>query len=54
MGRASSKVNEAKSKMKHPSDMPTPRFELGGSDLWSNALPVGPQRHPGDGTKPPT
>ena len=21
--------------MKHPSNMPTPRFELGGSDLWS-------------------
>jgi len=25
MGRAISKTNEAKSKMKHPSDMPTPR-----------------------------
>ena len=29
MGRATSKGNEAKSKMKHPSDMPTPRFEHG-------------------------
>ena len=28
MSRATSKDNEAKSKMKHPSDMPTPRFEL--------------------------
>ena len=28
------------SKMKHPSDMPTPRFEHGGSDLWSNTLPL--------------
>ena len=27
-GRASSMGNEAKSKMKHPSDMPSPRFEL--------------------------
>ena len=27
MGRVISKGNEAKSKMKHPSDMPTPRFE---------------------------
>jgi len=25
---STSKINEAKSKMKHPSDMPTPRFEL--------------------------
>ena len=30
------KGNEAKSKTKQPSDMPTPRFEHGGSDLWSN------------------
>ena len=29
MGRATSKGNEAKTKIKHPSDMPTPRFELG-------------------------
>ena len=36
--------NEAKSKMKHPSDMPTPRFELGDSDMWSNALPIRPRR----------
>jgi len=28
--------NEVKSKMKQPSDMPTPRFKHGGSDLWSN------------------
>ena len=28
MGRATSKGNEAKSEMKHPSDMTTPRFEL--------------------------
>jgi len=24
--------------MKQPSDMPTPRFEHGGGDLWSNTL----------------
>jgi len=29
MGRATSKGTEAKSKMKQPSDMPTPRFEHG-------------------------
>jgi len=28
VGRATSKCDKAKSKMKHPSDMPTPRFEL--------------------------
>ena len=28
MGRATSNGNEAKSKMKHPSDMSTPRFEI--------------------------
>ncbi|KAK2157882.1 hypothetical protein LSH36_183g02022 [Paralvinella palmiformis] len=39
MGPAISKGDEAKLMMKHPSDMPTPRFELGGSDLWSNMLP---------------
>ena len=33
MGRATSKGNEAKSKMKHPSDMPLPRFEHG--RYWS-------------------
>ena len=27
-GRAAYKCNEAKSEMKHPSDMPTPKFEL--------------------------
>jgi len=36
MNRATSKGNEAKTKQ--PSDMPTPRFEHGGSDLWSNTL----------------
>jgi len=36
MGRATYKGNEGKSKMKQPSDMPMPRFEHGGSDLWSN------------------
>ena len=36
MDRATSKGKEAKSKMKHPSDVPTPRFELRWySDLWS-------------------
>ena len=29
MGQATSKGNEAKSKMKHPSDMPTLRIEFG-------------------------
>jgi len=29
MGRATSKGNETKSKMKHPSDMPMPKFEHG-------------------------
>ena len=38
MGRVTSKDNEAKSEMKQPSDMPMPRFEHGGSDLWSNTL----------------
>ena len=33
IGRATSKSNEAKSKMKYPTDMPTLRFGLGGSDL---------------------
>jgi len=37
---AASKGNEAKSKMKQPSDMLTPKFEHGGSDLWSNTLPL--------------
>jgi len=39
------KGNEVKPKMKHPLlalDMPTPRFELGGSDMWLNALPTRP------------
>jgi len=40
MGQATSKGNEAKLNMKQPLDMPTPRFELGGSDLWSNTLPL--------------
>ena len=38
MGRTTSKGNEAKSKMKPPSDMLTPRLEHGGSNLWSNTL----------------
>jgi len=46
MGGATAKCNEAKSKMKHPSDMPTQRFKLGGSDLWSNTLPSRPWRRP--------
>jgi len=45
MGQATSKGYEAKSK--HPSDMPMPRFEHGGSELWSNMLPLD-QRRPGD------
>jgi len=40
MDKVTSKGNEAKSTMKLPSDMPIPRLELGGSDLWSNALLV--------------
>ena len=40
MSRATSKGNEVKSKMNQPSDIPTPRFEHGGSDLWSNTLPL--------------
>ena len=39
MGRAISKCNEAKSKTKLPSDIPTPRdSNTGGSDMWSNTL----------------
>ena len=34
-----------RSKMKHPSAMSKPKFELG-SDLWSNALSVIPQKRP--------
>jgi len=30
MSRVTSKGNEAESKMKHPSGMPVPRFELSG------------------------
>ena len=40
MVRATSKGNEAKSKMKHPSNMQTPRFKNGGSDSWSNTQPL--------------
>ena len=40
MGRATSKANEAKSKMKQPSDMPHRDSNTGGSDLWSNKLPL--------------
>ena len=40
MGRATSKGNEAKSKTKQTSDMPTPSLNTGSSDLWSNMLPL--------------
>ena len=40
MGQATSKGNEAKLKMKQPSDIPMRRFEHSGSDLWSNMLPL--------------
>jgi len=41
MGRATSKGNEAKSRMKQPSDMrPRRDSNTGGSDLWSNTLPL--------------
>jgi len=40
MGWVTSKGNEAKSKTKQPSDMPTPKFEHSGSDLWCNMLPL--------------
>ena len=40
MGRTTSKGNEVKLKMKHPSNMPMPRFEHGDSDLWSNTIPL--------------
>jgi len=41
MGRTTSKGNDMKSKMKHPSDMPPRRdSNLGGNDLWSNTLPL--------------
>lgn len=36
--------NGAKSQMKHPPDMPTPRFELRCNDLLLTALPVKPER----------
>ena len=40
MGQATSKGDEVKSKMKQASDIPTSRFEHGGSDQWSNMLPL--------------
>ena len=41
MGRATYKGNEAKSKMKHPSDMTTPRdANSDGWDLWSVVQPA--------------
>ena len=42
MGRATSDVNEAKSKMKYPPDMNTSRFIL----RWPDALPVRALRVP--------
>ena len=47
MGRATSKGNEAKSKIKQPSDIPPPN--TGGSDLWSNTLPLDHRGTPGHG-----
>ena len=49
MGRATSKGNEAKRKMKHPSDIVRPAFYrsgfgAGAIDLWPIALPVTPRR----------
>ena len=38
--------NDAKPKMKHPSDIPTQDSNSGCSDLWSNALPVKLRRRP--------
>jgi len=36
------RLNGPKSKMKHPSDMPMPDSNSGGSDMLSNALPTRP------------
>ena len=46
MGGATSKGNEVKLKMKHPSDVPTRDSNSGGSDPWYNALPTRPRRRP--------
>jgi len=35
--------NETKSKIKQPSDMPRRDSNTGGSDLWSNTLPLDPK-----------
>jgi len=45
MGRATSKGNAAKSKMKQPSDMPTPRFEHGWLSVVQHAT-ARPRRRP--------
>ena len=42
MGRATSKGNGAKSKMKHPSDIAGRGLNLGDIDMWPTALPVRP------------
>ena len=44
-GRATSKGNEAKSKMKHPSET-CQDGNSGGNDLWSNELPTRPRSRP--------
>jgi len=46
MAQATSKGNEAKSKMKHPSYMPTRDTNSGGSDRSSNALSTSQPRRP--------
>jgi len=49
MDRASSKGNEAKSKMKQPLDMPHRDSNTGSSDMWSNTLPLDHGGAPGAG-----
>ena len=39
-GRVTSKDNEAKSRMKQPSVCQRRDLNTGGSDLWSNTLPL--------------
>jgi len=46
MGRATSKGNEVKSKMKQPSGVPRRDSNTGGSYLWSNTLPLDHGRVP--------
>jgi len=47
MGRATSKGNEAKSKMKQPSDMPMPRFEHGWEQTVLKHATARPRRRSG-------